>query len=169
MEIKIGRGQKLCTHCNTINGVRSFNCKNCTASFYGDNKKPQKAEEGEVNNPPQEIAVKKRKRRRKLISRFTKEIVRDWTLLKPGDTVKIKQGTGPYFTNPDGERSYVNAGGLITVYEHANNGFWARYQKSRKDCGEFFVYMGQTCRSPVLESLIRRRHKLIKITPKILP
>lgn len=33
MFIKVKRGQKLCPNCKTINGVRSFGCKNCLYSF----------------------------------------------------------------------------------------------------------------------------------------
>ena len=31
--MKTKRGQKLCASCNTINGVRSFECKNCGEQF----------------------------------------------------------------------------------------------------------------------------------------
>ena len=30
---KLGRGKKICKHCNTINGVRSFECKKCGQTF----------------------------------------------------------------------------------------------------------------------------------------
>ena len=106
----------------------------------------------------------KPKRRKK---RFKREIVTDWTLLNAGDTVKIKQGSGSYFVNAAGDRSYLNSGGVVVVVQKEVNGFYARYTQVRKDCGEFFVYMGKTCTSPVSNSIVRRRHKLIKITDRL--
>ena len=99
--------------------------------------------------------------------RFKREIVTDWTLLNTGDIVKIKQGSGSYFVNSAGERSYLNSGGIVVVVQKEVNGFYARYTQVRKDCGEFFVYMGKTCTSPVSNSIVRRRHKLIKITDRL--
>jgi hypothetical protein len=148
MNIKASRGQKLCAACNTINGARSFKCKNCLQDFAmrsAPKVKPQKS-------------VGKRKLR--------KEPVSDWTTLNTGDIVKIKQGSGSFFSRSDGERTYLTSGGLAKVRQKETNGFWASYVNIRKNCGEFFVYMGKTCRSPVLSNLVRCPHKLIRIVAK---
>lgn len=151
----VTRGQKLCKNCQTVNGVRSFSCKNCNHPFVMKNSS-DKADGQSVgtNNKPV--------RRKRMKPRFLKEKVSNWKSLHCGDTIKIK--FGPFFLNEEtGERMYLNSGGVVTVCSMIKNGFWARYQKRRKDCGEFFVYMGDREPSPVIPSLTRQRHKLVKI------
>lgn len=85
---KIKRGQKLCPNCNTINGVRTFVCKNCEAEF--------KMKKG-----------RKRPRTKK---------VEDYKTLERGDTIKVVGGSGPYHTSREtGERTYMIDRGKYTV------------------------------------------------------
>tara|TARA_B100000282_G_C31519241_1_gene393120 strand:+ start:219 stop:650 length:432 start_codon:yes stop_codon:yes gene_type:complete len=78
-EIEMGRGKKICSKCNTVNGVRSFNCKNCGHAFE---------------------MKKARKKKRE-------EIVTDYTSLKKGDIINVVGGSGSYYTGEDGERHYM--------------------------------------------------------------
>lgn len=91
---KVKRGQKLCSECGTINGVRAFVCKNCEAEF-------------------------KMKKGRK---RPRKKQVEDFKTLERGDTIRVVGGSGPYYTGEDGERSYLIDRGKYTVISTDDNG-----------------------------------------------
>lgn len=95
--MKIKRGQKLCVNCNTINGVRSFNCKSCGNAF--------KMKKGIFKKSPQKVE--------------------DYTLLQKGDRIKIVGGSGPYYTTKDGIRHYFTDRGKYTVDKIVHNGIIA--------------------------------------------
>ena len=91
---KIKRGQKLCSNCGTINGVRAFVCKNCEAEF--------KMKKG-----------RKRPRRKE---------VEDFKTLERGDTIRVVGGSGPYHTDREGEKTYLVDRGKYTVISTDHQG-----------------------------------------------
>lgn len=92
---KVKRGQKLCSECGTINGVRAFVCKNCEAEF-------------------------KMKKGRK---RPRKKQVEDYRTLERGDTIRVVGGSGPYYTSKEtGERTYLIDRGKYTVISTDDTG-----------------------------------------------
>ena len=93
MMVKSKRGQKVCSHCNTVNGVRSFECKNCGQAF-----KMRKGPKG-----------------------IRKKRIEDHRDLKKGDYIKVVGGSGPYYTDEYGERQYLVERGKYTV-SHTDDG-----------------------------------------------
>ena len=93
MMVKSKRGQKVCSHCNTVNGVRSFECKNCGQSF-----KMRKGPKG-----------------------IRKKRIEDHRDLKKGDYIKVVGGSGPYYTDEYGERQYLVERGKYIV-SHTDDG-----------------------------------------------
>ncbi len=88
------RGQKECPECQTVNGVRSYHCKQCDFEF------PMK---------------KRRKGKRR-------KVVEDWKVLKAGDKVRVVGGSGSYYINPEGEKVYMSERGEYTVWGKDNEG-----------------------------------------------
>jgi len=124
------RGQKLCAHCNTVNGVRSYECKNCGQAF-----KMKKVQKG----------VRKKK-------------VLDFKDLKKGDRIKVIQGSGSYHVDYNGERTYLQEGGKYTVVKTDDLGIHA-YGKT----GYNYLYMGERCASPTLDSITRSPCKIVML------
>ena len=125
--IKNKRGQKVCVHCNSINGVRSFECKNCGQAFR-------------MRKGPKGI-------RKKRV---------DFKSLSKGDKIKVVGGSGPYYTDEYGERSYMVERGIYTVRSIDNTGIHA-YGKT----GYNYLYMGKSCPSPMLDSITRSPCKIL--------
>lgn len=93
-KVKIKRGQKLCKTCNTINGVRSFFCKNCDAEF-----KMKKARRG-----------------------IRKKRIEDYKTLTRGDIIKVVGGSGPYYLDKKGDKHYFVDRGKYTVQSTDSQG-----------------------------------------------
>jgi len=133
---------KVCSQCQENNGVRTLNCKKCGFTFIPKIK-------NKITN----------KRKKGII----KTSITNWEeQLSKGDIVKIIQGTGPYYLLEDGERHYLSINGIVRVGDKEHNGFWATHYKLKQNRGSFFVYMGHKCRSPISDSLIRQKHKVVK-------
>lgn len=136
---KLKRGQKLCRNCNTINGVRSFNCKNCNHPFV-------------MKSGPKDGTLKKKK-----LKKFRKHLVEDYNTLCPGDLIKVVQGTGPYHTDGEGVKHPIGNKGKYRVKTILPNGIMV---SSDYGCQEF-LYMGPVVQSPTVETVTRAPHKLI--------
>ena len=136
IETKLKRGQKLCSNCNTINGVRSFNCKSCNHPFSMKKKR--------VGFP---------------VNRFRKKLVEDFTTLNKGDKIKVIGRSGPYHTDNDGNKHYLANRGKFTVDSIMKNGIMAYSEFGTNE----FIYMGPDETSPILNSLTRSAHKVILI------
>lgn len=95
--IKPKRGQKVCSSCNTINGVRSFECKNCSHPF-------------KMKKFP--------KTKKKVLISNHKELV-------PGDTIRVVGGSGPYFIGDDNLKHYCSDRGKYVVNSIDEDGLWA--------------------------------------------
>ena len=135
---KLGRGKKICKHCNTINGVRSFECKNCGQPF-----KMKKGPKG-----------------------IRKKRIEDFKTLQKGDWIKVVGGSGPYHTDEYGERSYMIDRGKYLVSHTDNTGIHAY-----GDTGYNYLYMGERCASPMLNTITRSPCKilLLKNVPSARP
>ena len=125
---KLGRGKKVCVHCNEINGVRSFECKNCGQAF-------------KMKKPPKGIRKKK---------------VEDFKSLQRGDWIKVVGGSGPYYTDRDGEKHYMVDRGKYIVEYTDSEGIHAY-----GETGYNYLYMGKRCPSPMLDSITRSPCKIM--------
>ena len=125
---KLGRGKKVCSHCNEINGVRAFECKNCGKPF-----KMKKGPKG----------VRKKK-------------VEDFKSLQRGDWIGVVGGSGPFYTDRNGEKVYLIDRGKYTVESVDNTGI-----HSYGDTGYNYLYMGERCPSPIMDSLVRSPCKIM--------
>ena len=87
--MKTKRGQKLCSNCQTINGVRSYECKQCGTKF---------------------------KMKRQRLGPKNKQ-VEDHTTLCRGDLIRVVGGSGSYYEDKEGDKHYFTDRGKYTVRE----------------------------------------------------
>lgn len=139
-EIKLKRGQKLCSNCNTINGVRSFNCKECNSPFTMKKKRK--------NTPALNAA------------RVNRNLIADYTTLSKGDKIKVLKGSGPYYIGESGEKQYLGNKGIFVVDSILGNGIMAVSKYGSIE----FLYMGQEERSNVMDNIIRSPYKIALIS-----
>lgn len=100
------------------------------------------------------------KKRRGIIKRT----VSNWNEeLSIGDIVKIVRGSGPYYLLSNGEKHYLSINGIVRIEDIEDNGFWAVHHKLKQNRGSFFVYMGPKRCSPIVDHLVRQKHKVIKL------
>ena len=85
--MKAKPGQKICSNCEQINGVRAFECKNCSTPF-----KMKKARRG-----------------------LKKKRVEDFTTLKKGDLIRVIGGSGTYYISESGDKHYFTDRGKYIV------------------------------------------------------
>ncbi len=95
--MKARPGQKICSSCDEINGVRAFECKNCGTAF-----KMKKARRG-----PKKTQVE------------------DFTTLKKGDLIRVVGGSGTYYINESGDKHYFTDRGKYIVSSIDKNGIVA--------------------------------------------
>jgi len=136
METKLKRGQKLCKNCNTINGVRSFNCKECNSPFTMNKKRK--------NTPANNAA------------RINRNLIVDYTTLSKGDKIKVLKGSGPYYIGESGEKQYLGNSGFFSVDNVLSNGIMAVSKYGSIE----FLYMGQEEKSNILDNIIRSPYKI---------
>ena len=122
------RGQKICIHCHTVNGVRSFECKNCGQAF-----KMKKGPKG-----------------------IRKKRIDDFRRLQKGDWIKVVGDSGPYHIDRTGERTYLVERGKYKVEYTDTQGIHAY-----GDSGDNYLYVGESCPSPLLDSIIRSPCKIL--------
>lgn len=168
METKLTRGQKRCKKCNTINGVRSFNCKSCQNSF--EMKKSRKKENPikvkaksipveikPIEPPKVKVARFKKARFKKIkIKRPQKTPIIDHQLLNGGDLIKVLKGTGPFYIDSQDQKMYFTAGGKYVVDSVLKEGILAKGKLG----GMEFLYMGKTKKSPLMPAITRSPHKI---------
>ena len=80
-------GQKVCSSCDELNGVRAFECKNCGTEF-----KMKKARRG-----------------------HKKKHIEDYTTLKKGDLIRVVGGSGNYWVADNGDKHYFTDRGKYIV------------------------------------------------------
>ena len=131
----MGKGQKVCPECNTVNGARAYQCKVCDYAF------PNK--HGRI--------------------RYSKRPVRDWRELKRGDCVRVVGGSGSYYVSPDtGERTYMSSKGKYKVHTISRDGIVA-YGIGKNNTGCQFIYMGVHKQSNLVDNMFNSPHKLVRI------
>ena len=86
--MKTKRGQKLCSNCETMNGVRSYECKQCGTKF-----KMKRVRLGPKN-----------------------QRVEDHTTLNKGDVIRVEGGSGSYYLDKEGDKHYFTDRGKYTVF-----------------------------------------------------
>lgn len=135
---------KVCTNCNSKNGVRTLVCKQCQSPFMSKSNGSSR--------------TKARRRRRK---RF----IKNWRSLSPGDVVRVVGGSGPFYESPDGMRHYLTDRGQYKVQSIDKNGIHVLGIAPRTS-GYQFLYMGPLKKSPQCSAVYRDRHKLLPISVK---
>jgi hypothetical protein len=100
---------------------------------------------------------------KKMPKGIRKKRIDDFKSLSKGDWIKVVGGSGPYHTDRDGERTYLVERGKYRVEDTDNLGIHA-YGKT----GYNYLYMGERCASPMLDSITRSPCKilLLKNVPK---
>ena len=138
----VGKGKKKCTRCNSVNGARTSKCKNCGYDF-------------------------------KINQEFKTNC--NWKELNEGDYIKVFSGSGPYYVNSDGERDYMGYKGYFVVKQVLDEGLLVRKVKLKKIHGRntpisssvAFIYMGETRRSDVLDSITKSKHNIRKVKVRV--
>jgi len=128
------RGQKVCPECGTVNGVRSYYCKECDYAFK----------------------MKKRSKSRR------GRPVKDWRTLEPGDYVRVVGRSGPYYIKDNGDKIYFTDAGIYHIKQRHGNGFVA-VGVGRQSHGYEFLYMGKEKKSKLLDKMYSAPHKLLKV------
>lgn len=88
-----------------------------------------------------------------------------WYELNKGDQIKVLQGSGPYYINDRGERVYISDSGPYIVESIDEFGIKA-FGVGKNNHGFSYIYMGPDCKSPIVPSVTRSAHKIIKIQHK---
>lgn len=85
--------------------------------------------------------------------------VEDWSSLVRGDYIKVYQGSGSYYYNSDGERTYLADAGPYLVQGKDNKGLMC-FGIGKRNYGFAYVYMGPEETSPVFGQIRRSPHKI---------
>lgn len=128
--VKKKRGQKTCVECDAINGVRAFVCKECGSEF--------KMKKGRIR--PHNV------------------LVEDHTTLERGDIIKVVGNSGPYYTEENGEKTYLVDRGSYTVVRTYADGI-----QVTGESGHGYLYMGKTCPSKLVDSITQAPCKVQKV------
>jgi ribosomal protein L40E len=110
------RGQKLCSKCNTANGVRAYECKSCGTEF-----------------------------KMKKIRRGSKKIqVEDFRTLNKGDRIKVLSRSGNYYYKQNGDKHYWTTPGeyIVSSISLDNQGINC-YGTTNRNSGYHYLYMGK--------------------------
>ncbi len=134
--MKLKRGQKLCTKCNTINGARSYACKSCGEAF----------------------SVKAQNSNTKVFRR-KKYIEVNWKELSTNDYIRVYGRSGNYYVNDMGERSYMSHPGIYMIKDKDHQGLIVYSSNG----GYGYIYMGPEKQSDLIDNYYRSPHKIVKI------
>ena len=126
--MKLKRGQKQCGGCSAIVGARTKVCGSCGHKFL----------------------IKKGRG-----TTGKKYQIADWRLLEKGDRIRCKQGSGPYFVNYSGDKTYTTERGTYEVMFIKDDGIHAWGPSGRT-----FLYMGTLKESKFLPSYYQAPHKI---------
>lgn len=85
-----------------------------------------------------------------------KTLIKDHTILQRGDSIRVIGGSGPYHQTVDGVRTYFVDRGKYSVVRTDDNGIWAYGEN-----GLEYLYMGETCVSKILSSIIKAPCKVL--------
>lgn len=89
----------------------------------------------------------------------------DWKDLQKGDIIKVKTGSGPFYTTPTCESVSMGVFGLFRVDKLAEDGIFAYPHKNKSHGGYSFIYMGEW---KYVEStnIERRAHEILRFIPR---
>jgi len=133
------RGFKTCVECQGSNGPRAFDCKHCGAPF---------------------VVKTKKRRKRKMWEEC------NWRELRVGDIIKVKSGSGPFWSNIiTGEMQLMGVYGVFVVNKIYPDGIGAYPHKNKAHSGYCFIYMGKRKYNETT-GIERRPHKIKKFIPK---
>tara|TARA_R110002020_G_scaffold360633_5_gene573411 strand:+ start:606 stop:1031 length:426 start_codon:yes stop_codon:yes gene_type:complete len=97
-----------------------------------------------------------------------KNEVKDWKSLERGDSLRVVQGTGPYFVcsmdseeSEVGEKIYMGCKGKYEVVEVVRDGLLC-VGTGKKNRGVEFVYMGERSISQIT-GIIKSPHRIVKL------
>ena len=132
------RGQKLCSKCNTANGVRAYECKTCGTEF-------------------------KMKKRRKGVKR---KQIEDFRTLKKGDRIRVLSRSGDYYYKQNGDRHYWTTPGEYVVHsinidEKNNNHGINCFGTTNRTSGYHYLYMGEIKQSENSTICWHSPHKIV--------
>lgn len=136
------RGQKICVHCDTVNGVRSYECKNCGQEF-----KMKKAPKG-----------------------IRKKQIDDFKSLNKGDWIKVVGGSGPYHIDQEGEKTYLVERGKykvdrvddIGIHAYGNTGYNYLYMGKRCSSPMLDSIIRSPCKILLLKNMPATRKERLK-------
>ncbi len=97
-------------------------------------------------------------RMKKFKKGLRKILIKDHTILQSGDMIRVIGGSGPYHEGANGDRTYFVDRGKRRVVSTDSGGIWA-YGES----GYEYLYMGETCKSSILDSIIKAPCKILLI------
>ena len=134
------RGQKLCSKCNTANGVRAYECKSCGTEF-----KMKKIRKGNKNKQ-----------------------IEDFRTLNKGDRIKVLSRSGNYYYKQNGDRIYWTGAGKFRVKEltfddEKQTYGIACYGLTNKNGGYHWLYMGKERRIEDSDISFHAPHKVVRI------
>jgi len=139
----LGRGHKACQTCGTATGPRAIVCKKCKTpfSFKGDTGDTVKVTTNGITT-----TVKK---------------LTDWKSLTRGDFIRVLQGSGPYFLNKQGEKVYVGAKGIYSVFSINDIGINAYAYSQGVVNGYELIRMVDDSKTPY--GLVRNSHRIVRV------
>ena len=136
------RGQKLCSKCNTANGVRAYECKSCGTEF-----KTKKIRKGSKNKQ-----------------------IEDFRTLNKGDRIKVLSRSGNYYYKTNGDRHYWTIPGEYIVssvnldnknHKHGIN----CYGTTNRNSGYHYLYMGKEQQQKNSSICWNAPHKIVLLKP----
>jgi len=130
----MGRGQKMCDACGAVTGPRSFLCPSCQNPFVF---KPK-------------------------FLRREKGVEIDWKALKRGDKIRVKQNTGPYSLDADGQKINMGYKGEFNVSFVDDNGIHAHGNDDEGPQSHCYIWMGAEKKNK-FTSLVRKAHEIEKL------
>ena len=129
----MSKGRKTCPECGTVNGVRTYYCKECEYAF----------------------PMKKR-------PKTVKREVKDWRLLESGEYIRVVGRSGTYYIKEDGEKMYMSDAGVYIVKSVDSDGIVV-VGANKNVAGINHIYMGKKTKSNILDNLIKAPHKIYKV------
>lgn len=89
-------------------------------------------------------------------------LIENWKELKRGDTIKVLKGSGPYYYDSSGVRTYLADAGPYLVQDMDDKGLMC-FGIGKRNYGFAYLYMGKEQKSPIFSQIQREPHRIIKV------
>lgn len=89
-------------------------------------------------------------------------LIEDWRSLEKGDTIKVLKGSGPYYYDSLGNRTYLADAGPYLVQDKDDNGLMC-FGIGKRNYGFAYLYMGKERRSPLFSQVYREPHRIVRV------